>query len=191
MRMFRLSSTQVIVTSLVVAVLCQAVAEAHGGGCRSTLRLSTGRLTRSRAALVFVVQSNVRFVPFAIPVAVPVAVVNAPSVVYGYSGYSAAYQSRPTVEPQRVEPQPSLTAAEVVTNRCVKCHSGDEPKAGFDLSFDPEALDGQGANLIELDRDTRYRMLRRIMEPDKRNRMPKGGELSREEFDALVDALVR
>lgn len=165
---------RIIAAVMTMLLPCLWVAEAHGGVC----------LTRSRASSVFVVQSNIRFVPFAIPVAVPVAIINVPSVVYGYSGYSAAYrqQVQPVIEPQKAEAKVSYTAAEIVTNRCTKCHSGDEPKGGFNL---------HDANLAELDRDTRFKMLLRIMEPDKGKRMPKDGELSREEFDALVDSLVK
>lgn len=73
--------------------------------------------------------------------------------------------AQPAEQPEGPQPIPGEHAQlnqSAVNASCVKCHGGDNPKAGIDLS-----------NLADLDCETRLQAIRAVLNQS----MPKGGEL--------------
>lgn len=143
-----------------VMVLCVA-AWCRAGECQPKVRHVVG-LTH-----------DVAVVPFAVPVAVPVAVVQRPVVIYGYGPPQKA-------APERIaEPSADATAERsAVSRHCAACHTGDAPKAGFDLS---------GARV--LDAAGRLEAIARVVSDDPQTRMPPGAALPPAEIGRLVQEL--
>jgi mono/diheme cytochrome c family protein len=118
---------------------------------------------------------------FAVPVGVPVSYTTpvAPFAPYWYS--SAAYiqqqQQAATAHSDGLEASGGRNAPLVLFNgKCVRCHSGEKPKAGLDLS-DP----------ANLDPETKLKAVRAVLD----ERMPKGGKLSAVEAGQVLDVLSR
>src|SRR5688500_15078982 len=82
-------------------------------------------------------------IPFAIPVGVPVTTVFRPQVFYAYRAYAPEKPpltvERPAAGKRPAERSDAPRPAEPALQRCTRCHGGDAPKAGLDLSR-PEAL---------------------------------------------------
>lgn len=112
---------------------------------RGTTRLSSGLVV----------------VPFAVPVAVPVATVQKPSVLYGYRGYAAGHAagSFPTTTTPRIDEPPSDAAA-VLARHCRSCHQNAAAEGQMQL------FDESGQLLSRLPR-------RRVLEAVQAGRMPK------------------
>jgi hypothetical protein len=118
-------------------------------------------------------------VPFAVPVAVPVATVRQPSVLYGYRGYAAPYgaadgRESASASPSRVPAPGEEEAAGLLTRRCASCHSGPQPQGRLQM-FDAAGL------LARLPR-------RQILESVESGRMPlplESPRLSPAEIDVL------
>jgi len=132
-------------------------------------------------------ETAITVVPFAVPVATPVAVVNPTGVFYAYSPLAATYGaagggaaselSREFEEFRRWKEskQAARPAAEsMVANRCSKCHSGAAAKGDF-------RLDGP------LSADARLAAIRAVLA----GRMPKDQPLSPDETGALVKELAQ
>lgn len=134
-----------------------------------------------RAAVVqksIVVGSGFTVVPFAVPVAVPVATVQSPTVLYSYDGYRAANKAAllPHEEPPvEAKPQASSTLLE---QKCAECHGGAAPKARLDLS-----------NPVGLSPQQRLAAVARVVSDDAELRMPKGNTLSPSEIGRLLQEL--
>jgi len=125
-----------------------------------------------------VVGSGFTVVPFAVPVAVPVATVQSPTVLYSYDGHRAANQVTPTQHeelPAEANPQASSTLLE---QKCAQCHGGAAPKAGLDLS-----------NPVSLSPQQRLAAVARVVSDDAELRMPKGSTLSPSEIGRLLQEL--
>jgi hypothetical protein len=119
-------------------------------------------------------------VPFAIPVAVPVATISQPAVFYGYSQYRLA--AKPPGPLPSSERPPALTAASVLRQRCAACHAGPNPKGRFSV----EATTGDLAS------DERLEIVDRVTSSDPQRRMPPDGPaLAPDELRALLRELVR
>ena len=146
-----------------------------------------------RVQSVIVNQQGLAVVPFAVPVAVPVATVNPGGVYYGYQQQAqpqAVQQQAPcpqvaheqaVQEPQTAEPLTGETQAEstsLVHQHCAKCHTGEQAKAGFRL----EAWTTLGA-------EQRLKMIRRVLSDDESTRMPKGKQLDPQTLGELIQEL--
>ena len=70
--------------------------------------------------------------PFAIPVAVPVAVVQQPTLFYGYGRYAPAATPAATVTPAVVA-DPSISIAALLKKHCAECHQGPTARGGLQL----------------------------------------------------------
>jgi hypothetical protein len=146
-----------------------------------TLFLMSGTLAATPRQRVVRRETALVVVPFAVPVATPVAVVNPTGVFYSYSPSAAAYgaasdddwrqfeEFRRWKESRQTAASPGTPA---VANSCLKCHAGAAAKGNF-------RLDGP------LDADTRLRAIREVLG----KRMPKDKPLSAGEISALVDEL--
>ncbi len=148
-------------------------------------RARGGGVCRSRQVVVNN-QAAFAAVPFAVPVAVPVAAVVQPTYLYAYAAYSAQAAppvatptSAATAAPSKITEADSESldkwAVEVVTRRCVSCHSGEG--ANGELMIADE--DGTIAAALP-----RHRMLRAIesgkMPPEK-----EGPPLEAAEIEAI------
>lgn len=125
----------------VAVVICAAAAMAPAGGpCRAP-----AVVVRQR---VEVVSSGLTIVPFAVPVAVPVATYSAPSVLYAYGaampraeGTAWAPNAALSAEPVASSAEPiQLTPESVLRQACIKCHQGAAAKAGLTLFDDAGQL---------------------------------------------------
>ena len=114
--MFRL----VCVTSLLCLL---AVEELHAGGpCRGNV------VTQ----VVNPQQATFTVVPFAVPVAVPVATISTPVTFYSYQHAAVvtpATTSTATVQPAAV----SLTPETILSRHCAACHRGPSVQGGLTL----------------------------------------------------------
>ena len=134
-----------------------------------------------RAAVVqksIVVSSGFAVVPFAVPVAVPVATVQSPTVLYSYDGHRVA--NRATQSPQEEPPAEAnpQTSSTLLEQKCAQCHGGAAPKAGLDLS-----------NPVSLSPQQRLAAVARVVSDDAELRMPKGSTLSPSEIGRLLQEL--
>lgn len=110
---------------------------ALAGGC-----FHSGRRVRFVNQKQVVVQSGLEIVPFAIPVAVPVATVQTPQVFYGYGGgYGGGAHASPfsaggqcTDAPGGRDAAPPAVLDGQAVSKCAGCHSGDNPASGFDIT---------------------------------------------------------
>jgi mono/diheme cytochrome c family protein len=125
--------------------------------------------------------TGLAIVPFAVPVAVPVATVRQPSVLYSFRSYVAAYD---TASNQHLSTQHSVLSTQpaaggstsvgaavpdainILTRRCAACHSGASAQGSLRLFGDAGGL------LARLPR-------RRILEAVEAGRMPKPAEAPR------------
>lgn len=141
----------------------------------SALRASTHALTRIRAGSDVVFDTGLVVTPFAVPVAVPVAVISRPAVFYAYSQYAGS----PPCEPPK--PAPTVAAAQppsIIARACLACHGDDRPQAGLSL-----------ASLSSLSPEQRLEAIARVVSDDPRQRMPKGAVLSAREIGQLLQEL--
>lgn len=125
-----------------------------------------------------VVGAGFTVVPFAVPVAVPVATVQSPTVLYSYTAPHTSpqtTQATPEEIPAEVE---ALEATTFINQQCAKCHGGEAPKAGLDLS-DPSTLTPE----------QRLKAVARVVSDDADLRMPKGGSLSPGEIGRVLQEL--
>ncbi len=157
----------------VAALACTATGSACAGGAAvSSVGATSGLVITS----------------FAVPVGVPVTTLNVPGVLYAYSqasgscacahcrcGESAASPRESTVTTQDVE----SPGAQVLRQRCARCHTGQEAKEHVQL-FDDDGAPSAGW------REHTQAMFEAIIE----RRMPKGGELSAEEKVQLIEWLL-
>ncbi len=71
--------------------------------------------------------------PFAIPVAVPVAVVQQPTLFYGYGRYAPpAPSTTPTVAPTIADESTAAITA-LLRKHCAECHQGPTARGGLQL----------------------------------------------------------
>ena len=123
-----------------------------------------------------IVQNGFAVVPFAVPVAVPVTTVNVPTVLYSFDAHRGYQQ-----QPQAKTSEPKHTATTVlVVQKCAKCHSGEAPKGGLDLT-NPSALTTK----------QRLSAVARVVSDDPDERMPKGATLSPGEIGRVLQELSR
>ncbi len=83
-----------------------------------------------------VAASAVTVAPFAIPVAVPVAVVQQPTLFYGYGRYAPAATPAPPITPAAMTPvaeEPTVSIAALLTKHCAECHQGPTARGGLQL----------------------------------------------------------
>jgi hypothetical protein len=121
-------------------------------------------------------------VPFAVPVATPVAVINPTGVFYAYSPLAATHGAtngdatsddwREFEEFRRWKASQSKKASGVVAGTCLKCHSGPAAKAGIRLD-EPLAA------------EARLKAIRAVLA----GRMPKDKPLSASEISGMVAEL--
>ncbi len=139
-----------------------------------------------------VVQNGFAVVPFAVPVAVPVATVNVPTVLYSFDanrGYQQSHQTHNADRSGFTEPRSRDEGSEhwtsdsrpsAVVLKCAKCHSGEAPKAGLDLSKSAALTTKQ-----------RLAAVARVVSDDPEERMPKGSTLSPTEIGNVLQELSR
>lgn len=122
--------------------------------------------------------------PFAVPVAVPVAIVQRPTLFYGVSGYAVGGASSMPTRTQLASPAVSdeplrEQAAAVLKRRCAECHQGTQAQGGLALFDDDGRLELLLPRHLLLD----------ATEPsaEKVPAMPPGGreKLSHEEWQIL------
>lgn len=125
-----------------------------------------------------IVGSGFTVVPFAVPVAVPVATVQSPTVLYSYDGHRPPHQTTqvPLEEPPVEANSPSR--ATLLEQRCATCHGGDAPKAGIDLSHPAGLSPAQRLSAVA-----------RVVSDDADLRMPKGTTLSASEIGRVLQEL--
>jgi mono/diheme cytochrome c family protein len=139
-------------------------------------------------------QQGLAVVPFAIPVAVPVATVNPGGVYYGYQHQAQQFaprslprspmpmQQAETVPSRDTSPesaQPTATTTgSLVRQHCAKCHTGEAAKGGLRL----DAWTSLGS-------DQRLKMIRRVLSDDEATRMPKGQTLDPQVLGELIQEL--
>ena len=109
--------------SLLAAVVFIAVPQAHASEPCAT-----------------VAAQAVTVAPFAIPVAVPVAVVQQPTLFYGYGRYvpattvdPAANAARPTNTAPAVADAPTVSIGALLKKHCAECHQGATARGGLQL----------------------------------------------------------
>ena len=73
-----------------------------------------------------VAASTVTVAPFAIPVAVPVAVVQQPTLFYGYGRYAPAALTAPPIAEE-----PTVSIAALLKKHCAECHQGPTARGGL------------------------------------------------------------
>ena len=130
------------------------------------------RVVRQESALVVV--------PFAVPVATPVAVVNPTGVFYAYSPQAAAYDAASDEDWREFnefrrwrQSQPTISnAAPAVANACLKCHAGAAAKGEFRLDQ-------------PLTAEARIKAIRAVLA----GQMPKDKPLSPGEISGLIAEL--
>jgi mono/diheme cytochrome c family protein len=144
-----------------------------------TSHSKTDTISRGAAKL----DTGLVIVPFAIPVAVPVATVRQPSVLYSFRSYAAAYdygsnqlRTEYSVPSTPVSARSGTSeAALILARRCAACHSGPSAHGGLRLFGD------DGDLLARLPR-------RRVLEAVEVGRMPMPAEaarLTRDEIEVL------
>ena len=104
-------------------------------------------------------ESGLVIVPFAIPVAVPVATVRQPSVLYSYRGAAASYQSPQIRSFTAPAHETSADAQAVFARHCGSCHRGSAAEGRMQL------FDETGTLLGKLPR-------RRVLAAIEAGRMP-------------------
>lgn len=172
---------------LLVSTAC-LIASAHAAGCKQPART---RFARSES--VVITAGSFVVVPFAVPVAVPVATIAQPTVLYGYSaaaggsarvsGDAGNSRADDAIAPDDIaEMDHKLAADAIVARRCASCHGAADAKGGLVL---------ESISLDELERPQRIELLRRITSTDPSLRMPKEAPLTQSEVDVLVEALVK
>ena len=174
-----------LATALLVALTLPAPADA--GGCQ----VVTSSVVQSSSLIV---------TPFAVPVAVPVTVLNPSGVLFAYGSpqpMAAAAQAEPPactcgdcqVHGRAAGKQPTLAAAladhpgaAIVKGRCAKCHTGGEAKGGVRLFSGDE--DGPTW------RPGWQEHAQAVFDAVLSGEMPKGGEpLNAEEKLAIIEFL--
>ncbi len=122
--------------------------------------------------------SGLTVVPFAVPVAVPVATVQVPTVLYSYSASGAAHPTAPASTDIGAHVDTAEEATSIIQQACVRCHGGEAPQAGLSL----ESLDG-------LSREQRLEAVARLVSDDPDLRMPRGATLAPAEIGRVLQAL--
>jgi mono/diheme cytochrome c family protein len=142
-----------LLSSLLLSSACGLAAQPRASTIRGTLGSHYAQATKLDTGLVIV--------PFAVPVAVPVATVRQPSVLYSFRSYASAYQTSPQMTAPAATPAMAkpADAASVLARRCASCHSGAAAQGRLAL------FDDTGALLSKLPR-------RRIVEAVESGRMP-------------------
>jgi len=120
--------------------------------------------------------------PFAVPVAVPVATVTVPGVLYRYTAVEPRVPRVGNLQKTQGEQLEAATPEGIITQRCAACHRDSHPSGGLSLS---------GVSLGGLSRDVRVEIVRRITTRDEHLRMPKRGGLGADEIGTLIKALVK
>lgn len=159
-----------------------------GGEVFVSVRRSAGacgsKVLVQREALRF--ETGLAIVPFAVPVAVPVATVGGPSVFYGVSRYSPRLESagyggaaqgdvEQTDRADEVPREAKHEAVGVMVRRCGACHTGAASQGEMRL------FEEEGRPVERLPRH-------RIVDAVERGAMPPGEErLSEAEREALRD----
>lgn len=145
-------------TMLGLAAACLTALGATGPPC--------GQRTATRR--VVVARSDAVAAPFAVPVAVPVATVRVPSVLYAY-GSAAAPIARSTGPSAALvdSPQP---AERVLRARCSACHQGAAARGGLMI------FDDQGVLRARLPRHLMWSMI-------AKGKMPPEGAAELEQAD--------
>ncbi|MBX7164826.1 MAG: hypothetical protein K1X74_00635 [Pirellulales bacterium] len=148
-------------------VLLAMPAGAWAGDCGAGLR----------HAQVAVASSGLVVVPFAVPVAVPVATIQAPAVLYSWRGAaSTSVMSDAAGESAAV--QEALGGEGLVRQRCARCHEGEAAKGDLVLT-----------DLGALSAEQRLEAVRRVVSDDPQVRMPRGMLLSPSEIGRMVQEL--
>ncbi len=125
-----------------------------------------------------IVRNGFAVVPFAVPVAVPVATVNPPTVLYSFDALRG-YQQQPRAKaPESKTEHATLKTTVLVIQKCAKCHGGEAPKAGLDLS-----------QATTLTTKQRLAAVARVVSDDPDERMPKGAALSPAEIGRVLQEL--
>lgn len=144
--------------------------------------------------------ANVAITPFAIPVAVPVASVQNPSLFYNYNSYASQYSDNSyggyaasgagtawedrlaarVAEKvlSRVNSISPASAQTLVASNCVKCHQGEDAKGAYRMD-------------VPLTEGKKLKAITRILADDPAKRMPKGKTLGAEELGKLIQELSR
>ena len=151
---------------LVILAGCCTLAQAHARPpCVTSTTVSSSGLTLT---------------PFAIPVAVPVATLGSPGLLYRVRDEASMIPARLTDRPVEPTTAARIDIPALLIERCGSCHRGAAPPGGLTL------LDAQGSLLAKLPR-------RRIFEavaPDDHGhvRMPPAprASLTREELERLA-----
>ncbi len=125
-----------------------------------------------------VVGAGFTVVPFAVPVAVPVATVQPPTVLYSYTAPHTSYPTQQDETERSLPDAEALEATTLINQKCAQCHGGEAPKAGLDLS-DPSTLNPE----------QRLKAIARVVSDDADLRMPKSGTLSPGEIGQVLQAL--
>ena len=153
---------------LLVCVVPRPIA--LGDGCRPAFRRGVAVRLSSGFAVT----------PFAVPVAVPVATVTVPGLLYRYAGSKPL--APPATQQQSTEEIELLQPSEIIAQRCTACHRDGHADGGLVLD---------GAEVDELDRAVRVEIVRRITSQDDDLRMPRRGTLSSNDMETLLEALVK
>lgn len=171
---------------LVCAVLVAATlpASSDAGGCKAVV--STTSVVQAASLVV---------TPFAVPVAVPVTVINPSGVLFAYGSPqpSAAVQAAPSctcptcggrADQAKGAAAPSKhPGADVLLGRCAKCHTGNEAKGGI-------ALFVAGPEAVPIWRVGWQEHAQAVFAAVLDGNMPKGGDpLSPEEKLAIIEYL--
>jgi hypothetical protein len=124
--------------------------------------LAAGTTIKARSAVKL--DTGLVIVPFAVPVAVPVATVRQPSVLYSYRGYAASASSS-NIPPAEAARSPADVGA-ILARHCAACHSGIAAQGRMQM------FDEGGQLLVKLPR-------RWIVEAVEAGRMPQPAEAPR------------
>ena len=133
-----------VICSLLIALL---VVPSHAAIFRRRVVRQRVAVSVPVATSAVVLRQDVRLdsglvvVPFAVPVAVPVATISRPTLFYSYRQFAtpAIQQDQTEVWPGGTRHRPANDAVRTLSRRCAACHSGPDAKGELEM-FD---LDGR------------------------------------------------
>lgn len=154
--------------------------------CHAPARAGCGTqvAVRRTAPAVVVQKPAFAVVPFAVPVAVPVATIAQPAVFYGYRQYAAGSDQPSAVSSRKLTAdgfsadRPPAESISTIARSCVACHGGTAPKAGLDLT-----------DLTRLTPQQRLQAVARVVSDDPSVRMPPSRPLPPAEIGRVLQEL--
>lgn len=171
--------------ALFAAVLFAAAPAFAGRPCGSAVVQSFAAPVSNVAFAGAQIQQQTVAVPYALPVGVPVAVLQSPTVLYAFggygmaAGYAPAAQAGPAANSAAADASVAASAAvSMVAAKCSKCHGANRADGRLDLQ-----------DLTALQPGQRLEAIRRLTTDEAAERMPKGAKLTPAELGALIQEL--